>query len=563
VYAADALRRLAGEARARTRRLTLADWVALAALAGICALAVANARLHAVVKIDDAYITFRYSDNLAHGYGPVFNHGEHVEGTSSFLFMVLVAISMRFGGGAYATARALSLVSFVGMVVLAYATVVTVARRARRGGRLAGLGAAVIVAASTPFAYFAPSGMETDFYAFLVALAVFLLLSEPPDGQRVAWAVVAGLVATARPEGIFFALALWGLATARTALATSRPRAVAVAGRTALALACVFGPMILFRRAYYGEWVPNTVIAKAGASHRFAGLSLADAYDLATKGEGFDTLAEYARHLGIAAYVAFAGLVSRRTRFGTLVCLAVAAGCVAMTVWNDGDWMGHARLLTPAMTPVAVAVGLGVYALFGELRSPERRGWAVRAASVALGAAVVGTAVSGSFYDRSTVSYDPAAVAHGRYVERIAATIAENARDDDLLATDMAGVVPFLAKIRTVDTFGLCDAHIAHFGKPWARMGKTDIDYVIGRRPTFYYFNFTKDLADLYKHPSFAGQEGDYLAIIHPDYLKYNRPDRKLFAVRRDRPDLERLGKAMGGVRFVDLRDELHRLGLR
>ena len=41
---------------------------------------------------DDAFITFRYAANLAHGHGLVFNPGERVEGYSNFLWTVLLGI---------------------------------------------------------------------------------------------------------------------------------------------------------------------------------------------------------------------------------------------------------------------------------------------------------------------------------------------------------------------------------------------------------------------------------------------------------------------------------------
>ena len=48
-------------------------------------------------SVDDTYITFRYSRNLAHGFGPVYNPGERVEGYSNFLFMALIGFGMLFG----------------------------------------------------------------------------------------------------------------------------------------------------------------------------------------------------------------------------------------------------------------------------------------------------------------------------------------------------------------------------------------------------------------------------------------------------------------------------------
>jgi len=41
---------------------------------------------------DDAFITFRYAKNLADGLGFVYNPGEHVYGTSSPGFALLMAV---------------------------------------------------------------------------------------------------------------------------------------------------------------------------------------------------------------------------------------------------------------------------------------------------------------------------------------------------------------------------------------------------------------------------------------------------------------------------------------
>ena len=44
---------------------------------------------------DDAYITYRYSRFLSMGRGPYFNIGEHVEGYTNFLLMLLLAPIIR------------------------------------------------------------------------------------------------------------------------------------------------------------------------------------------------------------------------------------------------------------------------------------------------------------------------------------------------------------------------------------------------------------------------------------------------------------------------------------
>ena len=46
---------------------------------------------------EDAFISFRYSQNLADGHGLVFNVGERVWGYSNFLWTVLLALCIKSG----------------------------------------------------------------------------------------------------------------------------------------------------------------------------------------------------------------------------------------------------------------------------------------------------------------------------------------------------------------------------------------------------------------------------------------------------------------------------------
>ena len=59
------------------------------------------ARLHAIwadrALLDDAYISFRYAQNLVAGHGLVFNPGELVEGYTNFLWVLISAVPLLLG----------------------------------------------------------------------------------------------------------------------------------------------------------------------------------------------------------------------------------------------------------------------------------------------------------------------------------------------------------------------------------------------------------------------------------------------------------------------------------
>src|SRR2546422_3934340 len=75
--------------------------------AAAATLAVATVRLR--FGIDDAFINFRFAENLAGGLGPVFNAGERVEGYTTPAWVFLLAGLHRLGAPPPAGARGLRL----------------------------------------------------------------------------------------------------------------------------------------------------------------------------------------------------------------------------------------------------------------------------------------------------------------------------------------------------------------------------------------------------------------------------------------------------------------------
>jgi hypothetical protein len=74
--------------------------------------------LHGTFFIDDAYITFRYAENLAAGHGLVFNPGEPVLGTTTPLCATVLAGLKRLGLAVPTSALWLGLLSMAGVVLL-------------------------------------------------------------------------------------------------------------------------------------------------------------------------------------------------------------------------------------------------------------------------------------------------------------------------------------------------------------------------------------------------------------------------------------------------------------
>ena len=78
--------------------------------------------------LDDAFISFRYAENLVNGHGLVFNPGERVEGYTNFLWVIFSTIPIALGLDPFSFARNLGLLSFVLIVFTLVKCVLDVGR---------------------------------------------------------------------------------------------------------------------------------------------------------------------------------------------------------------------------------------------------------------------------------------------------------------------------------------------------------------------------------------------------------------------------------------------------
>ncbi len=209
--------------------------------------------------IDDAFITFRYARNLLEGNGPVFNPGERVLGTTTPLYMGLLAIVSLPLGGAKAP------FPDIAMVVNALADALTCLLLIGIGRKLrfpaAGWAAAILWAVSPMSVTFAVGGMETSVYILLLVSIFYFRLQE----RLYLMSFLAGLAYLCRPDALLLILPLWIELFFRLLQRNGlRPalRKILLVSLPLLALLLVwFG----FALAYYGTLLPQSMLAKSVA----------------------------------------------------------------------------------------------------------------------------------------------------------------------------------------------------------------------------------------------------------------------------------------------------------
>jgi arabinofuranosyltransferase len=207
---------------------------------------------------DDTFIHLQYARNLAAGRGFAFNAGEHVYGSTSPLWVALLADGMYLGFDGIRVARVLGLVSTLASVVLFFKLM----RRTLRMPELRVL-ATITWASHAWMLRWSLSGMETPLAVALV-LAGFVAFTEGQQwGSRpVRTGAFWALAALTRPEGVVL-LVLWGVFLVIDTDSREGVRRL-IAG--ALPAGLIYGGWLMFARLYFGTFWPNTLAAKTAGS---------------------------------------------------------------------------------------------------------------------------------------------------------------------------------------------------------------------------------------------------------------------------------------------------------
>lgn len=438
---------------------------------------------------DDAWISVRYAESLADGYGFVWNPGgEAVEGFSNPLLVYAEAVAHLIGLSAGTSARILGVVSAVACIVLVYW------RGREVVGETAARAAAVLTGFSPPFALWAVGGLETTVTA-LVITAATLELARRDGGRPLVAGMLLALLPWLRPEGIAVALALAVLGEGLGLLHASTRR------RSLVRLALVGGLPVLsqaalevLRLAVYGHLVPNSVIYKSGVGPLFL-----------VPGK---FLAQASAILALAAV----GVIASSDRRWLLV---VPTAVYLLGSIGTGDLVNAAsRFFLPTWPQFSLVAGLGVASVVAAL--PGRRGDLAGIATVAACAVVAVTVQPGNVRLLSTFVAEYRDCREAPRAE-VARWLRGNSPQDAVISISDAGLVPARSGGRTfVDQFLLNEPIIQETGVqgPRARakiVFARDPDYIVlaSASPNAFRRLYGTDSA-IYRHR----RMGDY-ELVH------------------------------------------------
>ena len=149
---------------------------------------------------DDAFISFRYAQNLAEGHGLVYNIGERIEGYTNFLWTACMSVAFVLGIDVVAWSYLVSLLAFA--VTLSVSSKLA---HALWNDERASLIVIVLLATNYSFSCYATGGLETQFGIAWLMLSVWLLHTE----RLVPAALCSACAILTRMDAVLLLLPFW------------------------------------------------------------------------------------------------------------------------------------------------------------------------------------------------------------------------------------------------------------------------------------------------------------------------------------------------------------------
>lgn len=445
----------------------------LAALAGALAVLAVFAWRFAIVP-EDTFISMRYARHLAAGDGLVYNAEERVEGYTNFLWTVVLALVHVVGAPPLESAVALSIAAGLGVVVLLHRSV----RQLADGADVVPFMPAALVLLPA-FWDGAGSGLETVFYGLFVTWAVAVQTSALKDGRAPEpWRLAVPLVCAVltRPEGALIAgLVVGGALLTGPRDAGFRRRQLAALGIAAAACIAHFA----WRRAYYGEWLPNTFHCKVGATSAQVRRGVEQFLQFLKTGNG----------LLLLPCAAAPWLLRKRPWLGPPLVVGVVYAAYVIAIGGDNFW--RHRYLVPVLPSLFLVSELVARDVIGGASAALPR--AARAATAAAAIVLLWGSVDG-------IKLAPNPQTHAaRFapLREFGEWLTANTPPGRSVAVLAAGATPYYTARPCIDMLGLNDHHIARVVPPDpvgtrnAGHEKYDFDYVLARDPEFAIMSFS------------------------------------------------------------------------
>ena len=296
---------------------------------------------------DDAFISFRYADHLAHGQGLTWNPGERIEGYTNFLWTVLMAVPIALRLDPVIASWAFGILLFVLTLVGTYRLGRDVLESPTYGLIVAGL-----AGTNFTFSSYATGGLETQLQACLLTWIAWLSLcrlraaTSTTGRTTIGISLLAASAVMTRMDSILCIAALCVVPFFESVVRERDLRTRLIrAAQWLVPIGLIVGSWLAWKLQYYGDLVPNTFHL------RIAGLR--------SMRHGIFYLYTFVTSYWLGPAILFTALAAMHwSATRNEIRLAAIALCLwaAYILWAGGDFMEF-RFMVPVIPLLFLLVG--------------------------------------------------------------------------------------------------------------------------------------------------------------------------------------------------------------
>jgi hypothetical protein len=409
---------------------------------------------------DDTYIHLVYARNVMQGQGWSFNPGEPSYGSTSPLWIFLLAPAAGTETGGLLAARIWGLLAGLGSIIVFF---ILAGRFIRNQWML--LSAVLLFATEVWFLRWTASGMESPLVSLMLLLFFERASAEPEHLKDFLWlGLLAGLAALVRPEFYLLILLVAGLALVH------RPWR---RGWIPLVLGAVLpvAAWLIFAKLHIGSFLPSTASAKVETSGAFAD-ALGHAWRLfriLISSQGALLLIVGLGFLEVLANT-FRGAELRRRTWTFFGILASLWGILFLAAMLRGGVAMVSRYLLPVtpLIPLAAFFFLDRWTLPGASFRTARANWHIPGAHFRAAVALLVVLLS---LAPNLWLYQSRVLPHARHFTEdlkgvlggMADTLKEIAPPGSAVAVPDIGIIAYRSGLRVLDLVGLTQPEISEY----------------------------------------------------------------------------------------------------
>jgi hypothetical protein len=463
--------------------------------------------------VDDAYITFRYAQNIIDGQGMVYNPGERVLGTTTPIYTFLMTIVGSIFGGVNAPFPWIAL--FVNTLADVLTTLLLIRLGENLGYQKAGYATAIIWSIAPMSVTFAIGGMETSVFVCLMTATFYLYSSN----TLVPAAFMASVSLLTRPDALLFILPLILDRIRRRYVPNRESKQIErFSPREILAFGIPILVWIGFAQIYFGNPLPNSLAAKTVAyllPPEAAFIRLLQHY--ATPFLGHLTFGRYWIILGFILFPILYSLGTLkliRERFDTWAIFAFPiAYLLAFSIANPLIFRWY---LTPPLPIYFLGIFLGVERIANDFKKPV--------IPILFTLLAFGLTLNGWTLRPDHGPIRPAPEMAFIKLELIYEEVGRNLKDEiapgEILSAGDIGALGYFTGARILDTVGLISPEVAHYYPLPESYYEINYaiapDLILDKQPDYLVILEIYGRNELLEHPEFEGNY-DLLNVLDTD----------------------------------------------